>query len=157
MWLTRTCHSILLKSTVFIHQIHLAAHRLLDTGCTQSAKAVFPQHVQNSWRIPWVFHAQSIPDFSGFPGLWTPCLRLIIVIWYCIRQSSEGWYGARVLTKNATKIVLFVATSQQSYIWTWFQTRISYIIDKPAQYTAAWRTCCKQITWMLSVINLWPN
>jgi len=41
MWLTRACRPILLKSTVFVHQIHLAAYGLLDTSCTHSAKSVF--------------------------------------------------------------------------------------------------------------------
>ena len=36
----------------FVHQIHLAACRLLDTGCTQSTKSVFPEVAQNSLRIP---------------------------------------------------------------------------------------------------------
>jgi len=31
-----SCCPILLKSTVFMHQIHLAAYGLLDAGCTQS-------------------------------------------------------------------------------------------------------------------------
>jgi len=52
---------MLLKSTVFMHQIHLAAYGLLDTGCTQSAKSVFPEVAHNSPRIPWVFHVQRNP------------------------------------------------------------------------------------------------
>jgi len=61
MSLTRARHPILLKSAVFVHQIHLAACRLLDTGCSQSAKSVFPEVAQNSLRIPWVFHVQRNP------------------------------------------------------------------------------------------------
>jgi len=61
LWLTRTC-PILLKSTVFVHQIHLAAYGLPDTGCNHSAKSVFPEVAQNSLRIPWVYHVQRNPS-----------------------------------------------------------------------------------------------
>jgi len=61
MWLTRGCHPILLKSTVFVHHIHLAAYGLLDTGCTRIAKSVFPEVAQNCLRIPWVFYVLRIP------------------------------------------------------------------------------------------------
>jgi len=61
MWLTRACRPILLKSTVFMHQIHLAAYGLLDTDCTQTAKSVLPEATQNTLRIPWVFHVQRNP------------------------------------------------------------------------------------------------
>jgi len=33
----------------------------------------------------------------------------------------------------------------------------SAIADKPAPRAASWRTCCKQIPWTLSVINMRPN
>jgi len=33
----------------------------------------------------------------------------------------------------------------------------SAVIDKPAQCAASRRTCCKQIRWTISVINLQPN
>jgi len=33
----------------------------------------------------------------------------------------------------------------------------SAVADKPARRAASWRTCCKQITWTLSVINLRPS
>jgi len=58
MRLTRACHPILLKQTVFVHQIHLAAYGLLVIGCSQSTKSVFPEVAQNSLRIPGVFHVQ---------------------------------------------------------------------------------------------------
>jgi len=53
------CHPILLKSTVFVDQIHLAAYEygLLDAACTQSTKSVFPRLP----RIPWVFHVKRNP------------------------------------------------------------------------------------------------
>ena len=60
MWLTTACCHILLKSTVFVHQIHLAAYGVLDTGCTR-AQSVFPEDAQNSLRIPWVFHVHRNP------------------------------------------------------------------------------------------------
>jgi len=33
----------------------------------------------------------------------------------------------------------------------------SAVADKPARRAASRRTCCKQISWTLSVINLRPN
>jgi len=33
----------------------------------------------------------------------------------------------------------------------------SAVADKPVQRIAAQRTCCKQIRWTLTVINLRPN
>ena len=47
MWLTRACCPILLKSTVIVHQRHLAAYGLLDTSCTQNAKSVYTEVAQN--------------------------------------------------------------------------------------------------------------
>jgi len=70
MWLTTACRPILLKSTVFMHHIHLAAYGLLDAGCIRSTKSAFPEVPQNSLRIPWIFHVQRNP---GFPRLWPPC------------------------------------------------------------------------------------
>jgi len=59
MWLTRACHHILLKSTVFMHQIHLDAYRLLDTGCSvPECKVSFPR---GCTKIPWEFHDQRNP------------------------------------------------------------------------------------------------
>jgi len=58
----------------FMHQIHLAAYGLLDTGCTQSAKSVFTEVAHNSLRIPRVFHVQRNPrvfqvfEVCGQPG-----------------------------------------------------------------------------------------
>jgi len=76
MWLTRACRPILLKSAVFVHQIHLAAYGLLDKGCTQSAMSVFPEVAQNSpensMSFPCSEKSRSIP---GFPDLWPPCPR----------------------------------------------------------------------------------
>jgi len=61
------CHSILLKSTVLMHQIHLAAYGLLDICCTQSAKSIFSEVAQNCLTIPCSERSPSIPD------LWPPC------------------------------------------------------------------------------------
>jgi len=73
MWLTKACCPILLKSTVFVHQIHLAAHGLLDTGCTHSAVSFLwgcTEFPENSMSFPCSEKSLSIP---GFPGLWPPC------------------------------------------------------------------------------------
>jgi len=35
--------------------------------------------------------------------------------------------------------------------------QVSAVIDKPARRAASRQTCCKQLRWMLSVINLQPN
>ena len=90
MWLTTACHLILHTSTVFVHQIHLAAYGLLDTGCTQSAVS-FPDVAQNSLRIPCSEKSPSIP---GFPGLWPPCIVTLCVVhtaWWadCAEQQTE--------------------------------------------------------------------
>ena len=66
MWLTRACHPILLESTVFVHQIHLAAYGWPDTGCTQSTKSVFPEVAQNSLRFPRFCMLREIPEYSRF-------------------------------------------------------------------------------------------
>jgi len=56
----------LLKSTVFVHQIHLAAYGLLDTGSTQSPKSVFPEVAQNSSSLPCSEKSLNIPDFQVY-------------------------------------------------------------------------------------------
>jgi len=47
IWLTTACRPILLKSTVFV-----ATYGLLDTGCIQSTKSVFPEVAENSTSFP---------------------------------------------------------------------------------------------------------
>jgi len=51
-----------------MHQIHLAAYGLLDTGCTQSTKSFYPEVAHNSLRRE--FHEFSmfreIPEYSRF-------------------------------------------------------------------------------------------
>jgi len=37
------------------------------------------------------------------------------------------------------------------------QEQASVASDKPARHAASRRTCCRQIRWTLSVINLRPN
>jgi len=75
VWITRACRPMLLKSTDFVHQIHLAAYGLFDTGCIHNVKSVFPEVAQNSLRIPGVFHVQRNPSVHqvfhvcGHPGV----------------------------------------------------------------------------------------
>ena len=66
MRLTRACHPILLKSTVFVHQIHLAAYVWLHAGCNKSAKSVFPEVAHNSLKIPLVSMFREISEYSRF-------------------------------------------------------------------------------------------
>jgi len=79
-----TCRPTLLKSTVIVHHIDLAAYGLLDTGCTQSTKLVFPEVAQNSLKIP------CSEKFLTIPGFWPPCFIYIFLQW-TIHFTYQAW------------------------------------------------------------------
>jgi len=97
MWLTRACRPILLKSTVFIHQIHLAAYGLLDTRLHTERKVSFPwgcrEFPENSMSFACSEKSQSIP------GLWPPCTTYITRLLPCQEfswawEALESWWSA---------------------------------------------------------------
>ena len=103
-WLTRACRSVLLKSTVFVHQLHLAAYGLHDTGCTQSAVS-FPwgctEFPVNSMGFPCSEKSLSI---LGFPGLWATQLYTEMA---CPQKTiathpsnNQAWYRVALLIKT---------------------------------------------------------
>ena len=76
MWATTACRPILLKSTVFVHQIHLVAYGLLDTRLHPERKVSFPWGCTEFPENSMSFTCSEKP---GFPGLWPPWIKKLVV------------------------------------------------------------------------------
>ena len=105
------CHPILLKSTVFVHQIHLAAYGLLDTVCTQIAKSVFNEVAQNSVSLPSSKKYLSIP---GFAGLWPRCINAV----HSTSKISHAHVSIKVTNQLLTTTVCNCSVTQTKFFWT---------------------------------------
>jgi len=105
------CHPILLKSTVFVHQIHLAAYTLLDKVCTQIAKSVFNEVAQNSVSLPSSKKYLSIP---GFAGLWPRCINAV----HSTSKISHAHVSIKVTNQLLTTTVCNCSVTQTKFFWT---------------------------------------
>ena len=151
MWLTRACRPILLKSTVVMHQIHLAAHGLLDKGCTQSAKSVFPEVAQNSLKnsmsFPCSEKSRSIP---GFPDLWPPCPTNTTDIdhfYQCVLWSTQSNQYSVLVCVARRQLLNKITCDPETWRAGSFQVNSE---DLGHSSTLTERIKCSETAWMAS-------
>jgi len=133
---------IVFEELLFIHHIEFAFYDILCLKWVESRKVGYSQH-------------------GASDKLHLMCSFVVIHIGG--RAYGAGWASIVAWPTTFLLPCLFFFHFVLNTFRQWMQISLCHfqqgtaIPDKPAQHAASWRTCCKQIRWTLSVINLWPS